>query len=106
MEELTWRALEAHMVVGAEAAVRLLLVDAPEALLQAGVDHLPSVCSWDPVGGASFHGNRTGAHSLTVVEADGLQSLVIPVAPGVVDVEPGRPLGHTCGIRDGERRDA
>lgn len=68
----TWWALEADVVVGADASVGLLLVDAPEALLQAGVGHLPGLCCCHPVRGAGLHGHRPDTHPLPVVELDGL----------------------------------
>lgn len=82
------------MVVGADAALGLFLVDAPEALLQTGVDHFPSVCRCHPVCSASLHGCRPRTNSLPVIEADCLQALIVSVSPRMVDVEPRRPLGH------------
>lgn len=76
------------MVVGAGASVGLLLVDAPEALLQTGVDDFSRFCRSNPICGASLHRCGSGAHSLSVIEADGLKALVIPVPTGVVNVEP------------------
>lgn len=93
----TWRTLEADVIVGAGATVRLFLVNAPEAFIQTGVDHLPSVRRCHPVCGASLHGDGPRTNPLPVVEADGLQSLVVSVASRVVDVEPRRPLRHTWG---------
>lgn len=91
----TWRTLKANMVVGADVTVGLFLVDAPEALLQTGVDHLPSVCCWYPVCCASLHGCGPRTNSLSVIEADSLQALVVSVPPRMVDVEPRRPFCHT-----------
>lgn len=82
------------MVVGADAALRLLLVDAPEAFLQAGVDHLPGVCCCHPVSGAGLHGHGPRTNPLPVIEPDGLQTLIVSVPSRMVDVEPGRPLRH------------
>lgn len=93
----TWWALEANVIVGAGATTRLFLVNAPEALIQAGVDHLPSVSRRHPVCGASLHGNGPRTNPLPVVETDGLQSLVVSVASRMVDVEPRRPLSHSWG---------
>lgn len=90
------------MIVGAGAAIRLLLVNAPEALIQTGVDHLPSVGRRHPVCGASLHGDGPRTNPLPVVETDGLQSLVVSVASRVVDVEPRRPLRHTWGGGSGQ----
>lgn len=92
----TWWTLEAHMVVWAAAAAWLLFIDAPEALVQAGMHHLPSVRGGDPVGGAGLHGHRPGAYPLSVVVPDGLQTLVVSIAAWMVDVEPGRPLCQSC----------
>lgn len=89
--------LEAHVVVGADAAPALLPVDAPEAFLQTGVHHLPGVRRCHPVGGAGLHGRGPGADPLPVVETDRLQALVVSVASRMVDVEPGRPLCHAWG---------
>lgn len=93
----TWRTLEANVIVGAGATIRLFLVNAPEALIQTGVDHLPSVSCRHPVRGASLHGDWPWTNPLPVVEADGFQSLVVSVASRVVDVEPRRPFCHTWG---------
>lgn len=84
------------MVVRAAATVGLFFIDAPEALVQAGMHHLPSVRGRDPVGGAGLHGHGPGAHPLSVVITDSLQALVVSVAAWMVDVEPGRPLCHSC----------
>lgn len=89
---LTQRAEEADVVVGAGLALRLLLVDAPKALLGAEVHDFTHVLGQLPLGGAGLDGHGPLAHAPAVVEADGLQALVVPVPPGVVDVEPGRPL--------------
>ena len=107
----TWWTLEAHMVIRAAAAVDLLFIDAPEALVQTGMHHLPGVCGCDPVAGACLHGHRPGTHPLSIVKTDGLQALIVSVAPWMVDVEPGCPLRHPCvaqewretGVRPGVR---
>ena len=93
----TWRTLKADVVVGADAAAGLFVVDAPEALLQTGVDHFPSVCRGHPVRGASLHGHGPCTDSLPVIEANGLQALIVSVPSRMVDVEPRRPFCHTCG---------
>lgn len=85
------------MIVGAGATVRLFLVNAPEALIQTGVDHLPSIHRCHPVRGASLHGDGPRTDPLPVVESYGLQPLIVSVASRVVDVEPRRPLRHTWG---------
>jgi len=88
------------VVVGADAASGLLVVDAPEALLQTGVDHFPGVCRRHPVGGAGLHGDGPSADPLPVIEADGLQALVVSVPSGMIDVEPRRPLRHVWGGKE------
>lgn len=93
----TWWTLEANVIVGASATMRLFFVNAPEALIQTGVDHLPCVGRCHPVCGASLHGDGPRTNPLPVVETDGLQSLVVSVASRVVDVEPRCPLRHTLG---------
>lgn len=92
----TWRTLKADVVVGADTAVGLFLVNAPEALFQTGVDHLPSVGRCHPVRGASLHGHGPRTNPLPVIETDRFQALIVSVASRVVDVEPGCPLCHTC----------
>lgn len=67
----TWWTLESHMVVGAAATKRLLLIDAPEALLQTGMDHLPCIRSCNPVCGTGLHGYRSRANPFPIVEANG-----------------------------------
>ena len=90
----TWGTLKADVVVGADAAQGLLPVDAPEALLQTGVDHFAGFCRCHPVCSASLHGNGASTDPLPVIEADRLQALVVPVPSRMVDVEPRRPLCH------------
>lgn len=91
------------MVVGARASVALLLVDAPETFLQAGVHHFPSVCGCHPVCGPSLHGRGPCADPLPVIESDGFQAFVVPVPSRVVDVEPRGPLRHSWSRMQGER---
>ena len=61
----TWWTLEAHMVIRAAAAVDLLFIDAPEALVQTGMHHLPvSVAATQSLVRASM---ATGlAHTLSL----------------------------------------
>lgn len=100
--------LKADVVVGAHASVALLLVDAPETFLQAGVDHFPSVRGCHPVCGASLHGHGPCADPLPVIESDRFQAFVVPVPSRVVDVEPRGPLCHPWsqmqGWWEGERQ--
>lgn len=93
---LTQRAEEADVVVGAGLALWLLLVDAPKALLGAEMHHLAHVLGQLPLGGARLDGNRPRADASAVVEADGIQALVVAVPPGVVDVEPRRPFSPSA----------
>lgn len=92
----TWRTLESHMVVGATAAIWLLLIDAPEAFLQTGMYHLPCIGSCDPVCGTGLHGYRSCTYPFPIVEANGLQPLVVPISSWMIDVKPGCPLSHAC----------
>ena len=93
---LTQRAEEADVVVGAGLAMRLLLVDAPKALLGAEMHHLAHVLGQLPLGGARLDGHRSRADAPAVVEANGIQALVVAVPPGVVDVEPRRPFSPSA----------
>lgn len=54
LARLTWRAEEAHGVIGAVLAGSLLPVEAPEALEGAAMDHLASAACGFPVGGSSL----------------------------------------------------
>lgn len=92
----TWWTLESHMVVGANAAIWLLLIDAPEAFLQTGMYHLPCIRRRDPVRGTGLHAYRSCTYSFPIVEANGFQPLVVPVSSWMIDVEPRCPLGHAC----------
>ena len=51
---LTWRAEEAHGIIGAVLARPLLPVEAPEALKGVAMDHLASAACGYPVGGPSL----------------------------------------------------
>lgn len=97
----TWGTLKANMVVGADVATGLFLVDAPETFLQTGVDHLPGVCCCHPVCCASLHGCGPRTNSLSVIETDGLQALIVSVPPRMVNVEPRRPLCHAWRYTEG-----
>lgn len=99
----TWGTLEADVVVGAHASIGLLLVDAPETFLQAGVHHFPSVCSCHPVCGPGLHGHGSCTDPLPVIESDGFQAFVVPVPSRVVDVEPRGPLCHPWRHIQGQR---
>lgn len=90
----TWRTLKADMVVGTDAAVGLFFVDAPEALLQAGVDDFPGVCRCHPICSTSLHGHGPSTNSLPVIEADRFQAFIVSIPSRMVDVEPRSPLSH------------
>lgn len=98
----TWGTLKANVVVRADTAVGLLLVDAPEALLQAGVDDFPCVRCCYPVCSASFHGCGSFTNSLPVIKTDRFQTLIVSIPPRMVNVEPRCPLCHTWSHREGE----
>ncbi|TNN86695.1 Eukaryotic translation initiation factor 3 subunit J-A [Liparis tanakae] len=61
----------------------LLLVKAPEADGGIGMDRLPSFTGRDPFRGSGFDCPGRLTHSGTVVEADGLQLLIVSQASGV-----------------------
>ena len=88
----TFWAEKADGVVGAVSPWALLFVEAPEPHSGVGVDRLPCVAGRDPVCGPGLQGPGDGTHPGAVVEADGLQLLVVSTAPGMVHVEPGGPL--------------
>lgn len=97
---LTERAAEAHMVVGAAAAARLLAVEAPKTARGVQVHALADGRRQGPVGGACLQCQRPRAHARRpVIEANGGQALEVSVAAGMVHVEPGRPLAGLCGHR-------
>lgn len=90
----TWGTLKADMVVRTDVAFWLFFVDAPKALLQTRVHHFTSVCGCQPVRGSSLYGCRPWTDSLSVVETNCFQSLIVSISTGMVDVEPRCPLGH------------
>lgn len=92
---LTWGTLKADVVVRADTAVGLFLVDAPETLLQTGVNHFPCVCCRHPVCSASFHGCGSCTNSLPVIKTYRFQALIVSISPRMVNVEPRCPLCHT-----------
>lgn len=97
---LTWGTLKADVIVRADTAMGLFLVDAPETLLQTGVNHFPCVCCCHPVCSASFHGCGSCTDSLPVIKTDRFQALVVSITPRMVNVEPRCPLCDTWRHRE------
>lgn len=83
---------ETDCVVGTVAFRTLLLVEAPEAHGWVRVDRLPSFTGWHPVSGSGFDCPGSLTHSGPVIEANGLQLLIVSAASGVIDIEPRGPL--------------
>lgn len=92
---LTWRAEEAHGVIGAVLARPLLPVEAPEALKGAAMDHLAIAACRYPAGGPSLQPQGPSTHPVPVVEANGIQPLIVTLPTWMVDVEPCCPLPRT-----------
>lgn len=92
---LTWWAEEAHGVIGAVLAGPLLPVVAPEALARIAVDNLASAACGYPVSGPSLQAQGPSTHTVPVVEANGIQPLIVSLPPWVVNVEPRCPLART-----------
>lgn len=86
---LTQRAEEAHVVVGAGGAGRLLTVQAAQATLGAGVHHLSQVHLL--AGAPRLQCQRPCAHAVPEAQPDRRQALVVAITARVVDVEPRRP---------------
>lgn len=89
---LTWRAEEAHGVIGAVPARPLLPVEAPEAVTEAAMDHLACPACWHPVSGPSLQPQGPSTHTVPIVEVNGIQPLEVTLPTWVVNVEPGCPL--------------
>ena len=90
--KLTFGTEEADCVVGAVAFRTLFLIEAPEAHQGICMDRLSSFTGWHPVSGSRFDCSGSLTHSGTVVEANGLQLLIVSTASGVVNIEPCGPV--------------
>lgn len=92
---LIWWAEEAHSVIRAVLARPLLPVDAPEALTGTAMDHLASAACRYPVSGPGLQPQGLSAHTVPIVEVNGIQPLVVALPAWVVNVEPCCPLPRT-----------
>lgn len=87
----TFRTEETNCIVGAVATRTLFCIEAPETHWGVCMNYLPRFSSWDPFCGSGLNSSWSLTHSGAVIEANGIQLLIVSTAARVINVEPCRP---------------